>query len=253
MLKGIKSLLVQLMALTPYNVRRRLPLITLDPLDLLLASYWAREESLNIVQVGACDGSTSDPIYQYVKAGSARAILVEPNPFAFERLRRAYAGVPGVTLIQAAIGDRDGEATFYRARQSGKTESEIDWSLQFASLSRAHVKLCGVKDEQIEAITVPCLVLPSLVRQQGMESIDLLQIDAEAFDVSIVRMALQLPVLPGCVNFEHACLPLLERNPLYDSLKADGYLLGYDSWNILAVQTSLLDRMRSEASQALRR
>jgi FkbM family methyltransferase len=246
MLMSIKRLLVEFMALTPYNIRRRLPVITLDPLELLLTSWWARAECLNIIQVGACDGTSSDPMYQYLKAGSARAILIEPNPFAFERLQRAYADIPGVTLIPSALGEHDGEATLYRVKESGKTASEIDWSLQFASFSRAHVKRHGVKANQIECITVQCHTLSSVMKQQGMNRIDLLQIDAEGFDGAIVRMALQLTILPSCINFEHVHLPLFERNRLFDALKTHNYLLGYDSWNILAVQKVLFDRMRSQ-------
>lgn len=251
MLMQIKRLIVHFMALTPYNIRRRLPTITLDPLDLLLASCWAREESLNIIQVGACDGTTSDPIYQYVKAGTGRTILIEPNPFAFERLERAYAKIGGVSLIQAAVGDHDGDAIFYRVRQCDKTTSNIDWSLQFASLSRAHVKQHGVRDDQIEAITVPCLKLSTIITQQRMNKIHLLQVDAEGSDATIVRMALRLPILPDCINFEHAHLPLFERNSLYNSLNANGYILGYDSWNILAVQKGLFEHLRTATARNL--
>jgi FkbM family methyltransferase len=250
MLRSIKRLLVHFMALTPYNIRRRLPTITLDPLEVLLTSSWACEECLNIIQVGACDGTSSDPIHQYLKSGTARAILIEPNPSAFQRLERAYSGVPGIILIQAALGKRDGEATLYRVKESGKTASEIDWSLQFASFSRAHVKRHGVRADRIEAITVPCRTISSLIKQHGMSKIDVLQIDAEGFDASIVRAALKLPMLPKCINFEHSHLALFERNPLYDSLKSNGYLLCYDSWNILAIQRNLVDQMRSKMGPA---
>ena len=44
MLLLFKRILRHLMALTPFEIHRRLPVITLDPLDLLLASYEAREK-----------------------------------------------------------------------------------------------------------------------------------------------------------------------------------------------------------------
>jgi len=216
----------------------------------LLTTSWAREECLNIIQVGACDGTSSDPIHRYLKAGTSRAILIEPNPLAFQRLERAYRGVPGVTLMQAALGERDGEATLYRVKKSDNAASEIDWSLQFASFSRAHVKRHGVRDDEMEAITVPCRTLSSVMKEHGMSKIDLLQIDAEGFDAAIVRAALKLPLLPKCINFEHSHLPLFERNPLYHSLKSNEYLLCYDSWDILAVQENLVDQMRSQMASA---
>ena len=90
---------------------------------------------------------------------------------------------------------------------------------------------------------MPCRSLPSLVAELGLTRIDLLQIDAEGFDAAVVRMALKMPVRPGCINFEHLHLSKADRQPLFDLLKANGYLLGYDDWNILAVQTPLLERV----------
>ena len=83
MLLRLKHLLRQLMVRTPFEIRRRLPVITLDPLDLLLASYEARGEEMTILQVGACDGTNLDPIHHHVSNGYTHAILLEPNPFAF--------------------------------------------------------------------------------------------------------------------------------------------------------------------------
>jgi FkbM family methyltransferase len=228
------------MELTPFEIRRRLPVVTLDPLDLLLATYEARAEKITLLQVGACDGINNDPIHDHVIKGSTRAILIEPNPFAFARLEKTYAGLPSVTLIQTAIGERDGEANLYRLKKTGKLDSEVDWSLQFASFSRAHLVHLGIKPDQIERITVPCRSLSSLVAELGLTKINLLQIDTEGFDATVVRMALKLLIRPDCINFEHAHLRMEDRQPLFDLLKANGYLLGYDAWNILALQVPLL-------------
>ena len=244
MLLRLKRLLRHLMALTPFDIRRRLPVITLDPLDLVLATYEARREKITILQVGACDGINNDPIHDHVIKGATRAILIEPNPFAFARLEKTYAGLPNVTLMHTAIGERDGEANLYRLKKTGKLDSEVDWSLQFASFSRAHLERLGIKPDQIERITVPCRSLSSLVAELGLTKIDLLQIDTEGFDAAVVRMALKLPMRPDCINFEHAHLRMDDRQPLFEILKAHGYLLGYDAWNILALRTSLLEEAK---------
>jgi FkbM family methyltransferase len=241
MLLRLKQVLRQLMARTPFEIRRRLPVITLDPLDLLLASYEARGEEMTILQVGACDGTNLDPIHDHVSRGYTRAILLEPNPFAFARLEKTYAGLSNVTLIQTAIGEQDGETKLYRVKKTTKSDSEIDWSLQFASFYREHLERIGIKPDQIEPIIVPCRSLSSLVKELGLTKIDLLQIDVEGFDAAVVRMALQLPTPPDCINFEHVHLRMEDRRPLFDLLKARGYLLGHDAWNILAVQMPLLD------------
>jgi FkbM family methyltransferase len=244
MLLLLKRLVRKLMAMTPFEIRRRLPVITLEPLDLVLACYHARGERITILQVGACDGTNLDPIHDLVIKGFTRAILLEPNPFAFARLEKTYAGVPNVTLVQAAIGERDGEANLYRVKKTDKLDSEVDWSLQFASFYRAHLERLGIKPEAIERITVPCRSLSSLVTELGLTKVDFLQIDAEGFDAAVARMALKMPVRPDLINFEHYHLRIQDRQPLFDLLKANGYLLGYDEWNILAIQMPLLEELK---------
>jgi len=232
------------MPLAPLEIRRWSPVITLEPLDLILANYGASGRMINIVQVGACDGCTNDPVFDHVAKGSARAILIEPNPFAFERLQKNYGNHKNVTLVQAAIGEQDGEAQLYRIKNSGRKAAEGDLSLQLASFYREHLERHGIKPEEIERITVQCRSLSSLVDELALTTIDLLQIDAEGFDATVVRMALSMPVRPNCINFEHRHLKPADRRPLFDLLKASDYLLGYDEWNILALQRRCLEELK---------
>jgi FkbM family methyltransferase len=222
----------------PLEIRRWLPAVTLEPLDLVLANYDARGEAITILQVGACDGATNDPVRRYLAKGYARGILIEPNPFAFVRLQRNYADFQNVTLIQAAIGEQDGEAHLYRVKKTDKKVSEVDLSLQLASFYREHLERHAQKPDDIERITVACRSLSSLVTELDLGSIDLLQIDVEGFDAAVVRMALKMPIRPNCINFEHRHLKPADRQPLFDLLTAHGYLLGYDEWNILAVRNA---------------
>jgi FkbM family methyltransferase len=224
------------MTKSPFEIRRRLPAITLEPLDLLLDTFSAREKPVTIVQVGACDGIMRDPIHAQVSKDSTRAILIEPNPYAFARLQSLHADRPNVTLVKAAIGETDGEAYLYRVKKIDEADSEVDLTLGIASFYKEHLEHHGKKAHEIERITVACRSLPSLVSELGLTKIDLLQIDAEGFDAAVVRMAMKLPVRPDCINFEHVHLAGRDRQPLFDLLKDNGYALNYDAWNILALQ-----------------
>ncbi len=200
---------------------------------------------MNVLQVGACDGMSNDPIRELVAKGRALAILLEPNPFAFARLEKTYQGLQNVILLQAAIAERDGEAFLYRIKKSDKADSDVDLSLQLASFDRGHLRRHRVRSCDIERITVPCRSLASVVSGSGITKLDLLQIDAEGFDATVVRMALALPVLPVCINFEHFHLKSADRQPLFNLLEQNEYLLNYDAWNILAVQKSALEEWKS--------
>jgi hypothetical protein len=120
----------------------------------------------------------------------------------------------------------------------------VDLTLQVASFFREHIERHGKKPHEIERITVPCRSLSSLVAELGLTKIDLLQIDAEGFDAAVVRMALKMPVRPDCINFEHMHLCRADRQPLFDLLKTNGYLLGYDAWNILALKLPMLEEVK---------
>jgi FkbM family methyltransferase len=240
--RRLKLLIQRVTAKTPVEIRRWMPEVTLDPLDLVLAAYEARGNMITILQIGACDGVNRDPVRHQILKGNTRAVLVEPNPLAFERLQKAYAGIPNVTLVQAAIGDQDGSAHFYRVKKSATTDPE---ALQVASFYREHLERHGRKPDDIEQIDVPCRSLGSLVAELDLAKIDLLQIDAEGFDAAVVRMALKMPVQPDCINFEHIHLKTPDRLPLFELLKAGGYLLSYDAWNILALQKSRLEELKN--------
>jgi FkbM family methyltransferase len=226
---------------TPFEVRRRMPVPTLAPSDLLLARYLASRQPVTLVQIGACDGEMLDPVGEFARKGCARAILIEPNPLAFVRLQRAYAGVANATLVQTAIGDRDGEVPFYRHKATDKRPDERDTSLAFSSFNRAHLLQHGFAEGEIECITVPCRTLRSLAVEHGLARIDFLQIDAEGYDAVIVRQALQLPVLPDCINFEHVNLSHEDRRTVFSELAAKDYLLGYDRMNTLGLQKAVLE------------
>jgi FkbM family methyltransferase len=248
-----RFLLKRLLTYTPYFLASRKnhlfiprPTLTLSPLDLVLICYGSQGGMPTVVQVGACDGVENDPLRFLLLKGRARAILVEPNPFAFTRLQKTYAGVPNVTLIQAAIGEHDGEVDFYRAKTPDLRGPE-DEALQYASFYREHLLKCNVEPHQIERITVSARSLSSLIAELGLEQIDLLQIDAEGFDGAVVRMALKLPVKPSCINFEHLHLTLHERAPLFDLLKDNDYLLGCGEWDVLALQRSVLAEWKTRS------
>jgi len=236
-----------LMTMTPYEIRNRrkiLPANSLYALSLILAYYRARGGTTTIMQVGACDGA-DDPLVQFILAGGTRSVLIEPNPAAFALLQKSYEGVPNVTLIQTAIGDKDGEAYLYRVRDSASRSTKLSPILGLSSFDRTHLIRYGIPADQIERITVPCRTLAGLVAELGLPQIDLLLIDTEGFDAEVVRMALAMPVRPSCIECEHSHLPPKVRMPMFAALEAEGYLIGHDTWNMVALQKKVLEEWQA--------
>lgn len=240
----LKQFIKRWLTQTPYDVRLHLPEATLQPLALLLAAFARGERISTILQVGACDGSTNDPLRHYLQVARVRAVLIEPNPYAFARLQTAYAGIENVTLLQAAIADEDGETDLYRVKKLAGPESEVDLDLQVSSFYREHLVRHGKRPQDIEKIRVATRTLRSLVNEFDIERVDLLQIDAEGFDAAVVRMAMGMDVQPDCISFEHFHLRDEERRPIFALLRRNGYLLGYDTYNILAIRSSVMEQLK---------
>jgi hypothetical protein len=77
----------------------------------------------------------------------------------------------------------------------------------------------------IESIEVPCYTLTSLFEQRGITRVDLLQIDAEGYDLSVLKSLNFETVRPVLVNFEHALLGADERHEAWQFLVKRKYRL----------------------------
>jgi len=171
-------------------------------LPYLVAEQLRQDPNFFFVQIGAHDGVLNNPLRDLVLQYGLPGLFVEQLPDQFERLRVNYAGQPNVAFERCAIGRDDGEANVYRVRVDAPLP---DWVLAIASFSRDHltqenIGVPGV-EKYVEKIAVPCLTLPSLVREFGIENLALLQIDAEDFGCEIVRMALAANLRPRLINY----------------------------------------------------
>lgn len=76
--------------------------------------FFSRPGLKQVVQVGANDGVMCDPLRKFlVKPGAFSAVLVEPIPYYFEKLRALYRGDDRVSVLNAACGPARGQQTLY--------------------------------------------------------------------------------------------------------------------------------------------
>jgi FkbM family methyltransferase len=193
---------------------------------------------VNVVQVGACDGQAGDPVFEILSQGDIRAVLMEPVPHSFAKLKTAYAGVNAVTPVNAALAEKDGTVIIFRVRDAGRWKGSIHAPL-WASFDRNHLHKLGVHDEDIEGIEVPSLTLKTLIDNHGMTHIDFLLVDAEGYDGKVVEMALQLAHQPQGICFENVHLTHEDRISVYRRLEENGYRCLHDSMNSLALKDLL--------------
>lgn len=218
-LVNFNRLTAQCLEYIGYTVVRshRYPQANLNLLELgcLLVSS-IKSERLKIVQIGAFDGEFHDPLSSvFLNHQDAAALLVEPQPQAFERLRDRFAGRHDVLLENVAIANRDGTAPLYLP-----LETECS---PLASLDRNHLSRFGLGSDSIGTRSVRTLTMKSLLTKHRFHDIDILQIDTEGQDYNILKQVFDLSITPLVVNLESAHLSKYERLKLRSELSERGY------------------------------
>jgi FkbM family methyltransferase len=116
-------------------------------------------------------------------APAARIFAFEPHPATFASLDFRMKGLPEVRTINKAVADKTGRLKLYDFRLA-------DGSTQ-ASLSESAVALYS---SDIVGHTVECTTIDEFMAESGLDRIDLLKIDTEGHDLSVLmgaRKALQ--------------------------------------------------------------
>src|SRR6266700_5808911 len=108
---SLVAILREIKMLAPHGIRRFLSR-HYDPTRVIDAVL--RGGPVFFVQIGANDGMHGDPLRSLIlKHASWGGILVEPVPYAFERLKKNYAGRSNLHFENVAVSDCAGFMPFY--------------------------------------------------------------------------------------------------------------------------------------------
>ncbi|WP_038167753.1 FkbM family methyltransferase [Verrucomicrobium sp. BvORR106] len=162
--------------------------------------------SAQIVQIGSNDGKTGDPLHRLLRRRRRwKALFVEPIPYLFDRLKGNYNDPKRFAFENTLINDGSPAQFFWvdpAARQSLKDLPP--WYDQLGSFNRHHITYClPVVEPFINESLLPGMTLEALLTKHSILNVDILHIDTEGADYSILRQ-LNLDVLrPRVILFEH--------------------------------------------------
>lgn len=153
------------MSITAFGRRARCTVTHFSHLSLLEGIFLDGDYAVEplrapktIVDLGSNIGISL--LYFHLRFPGARIVGVEPDPAAFALLRRNAGPLPGVTLVHAAVDEREGTTTLWSA--PGATAS---------ALERSH----GAQS----AVEVPVRRLDGLLSEAGVERVEILKLVVE--------------------------------------------------------------------------
>ncbi|PYI49688.1 MAG: hypothetical protein DMF10_00915, partial [Verrucomicrobia bacterium] len=167
-----------------------------------------------MLQIGAFDGHACDPLLEILQDENVSAILMEPQKIPYERLVERYATNPRISLINAAVAERDGVVKLYVPDSSASP---------MASLIAQHHRRFGSGAKEVRELEVPSVSVSSLVKLFDGERLHLLQVDTEGMDYQILKWFFDAGVEPDVLNFESLHLSRTERLASRQLLNASGY------------------------------
>ena len=190
-------------------------------------------QKLEFIQIGANDGSFGDPLRKYILKFPWHGIVVEPQPDVFARLCANYDAVKERLLFEnIAIADHAGTITMYRRRAlplAGSGDSQA--STYAASVSSMNPEVVArqlhIQKGELERFSIPCSTLDKLAVQHQMFHIDVLQIDAEGQDFSILKTLDLSSTAPLIVQLEHGHLSPVDVDKCVHYLSTNGYRILY--------------------------
>ncbi len=221
--------------------------------DFLSQYSKSKPGNFTVVQIGANDGITHDPIHKFIKRDDWKGVLLEPQPDVFnEFLTKIYAKNKGITPLCAAIGEKDGTQPIYKVGFSS-----MRWATGLASFSKEKIaqafedgivasncRRFGIevptdKSQWISHEDVQVIAPATLIQTYNLQHIDLLQIDAEGYDLEVIRIFDIPKTRPQAIIFENVGLNAADYAACLQLLEEQNYQLKKFGPNTLALQKPL--------------
>ena len=220
----------------------RLKLLTSIKLRRSLLHWGNNYMDTWFIQVGSNDGSQQDLISDYIK-GQWNGILIEPIPFYFNKLKERYQEKDNLFLENIAIASlEENRDMYYVAPQFINKSNLPTWVNGLGSFSVEHLHKHGIPNAAILKEPVKCCPLTSLVKRYDIQNIGLLAIDAEGYDVEVLKSLDFRVIKPEKIIYESKHLVESVKNESILYLEKNGYdvRVFMDEFNNESIQAVLV-------------
>jgi len=195
---------------------------------IVLEKIGRRTKNIFFVEIGTWDGINCDPLYNFIVKYSLNGICVEPQKIGFQKLQKTYKQHKNITLVNAAIKDKDGTGTLYTImHRDGTIEAGHSSLKKDRILNDLDAVKKASKDSLPFIVEEPtlCVTFESLLIKYSVKKIDIVQIDAEGGGFDIIKTIPFHLIKPKLIRFESAHLNKNDELSAVALLKKQGYHL----------------------------
>ncbi len=208
------------------------------------------KNNFTVIQIGANDGITHDPIHKFIKTDKWNGVLLEPQKEVFDKyLSKIYKKDKGIICLNAALGEKDGIIPLYKIKFSNSR-----WATGLASFNKdvllkgfesgyihRKAKKEGIivpekEEERIYAEQVQMISFNNIIKKYNIKKIDLVQIDTEGFDFEIIKLIDFENIKPEMIIYEETHLTEETKKQCYSFLEDNGYKIKKFGGNIGAIR-----------------
>jgi len=190
-----------------------------------------------LIQIGANDGINSDPFREFIIKYNLKSILIEPNIFVFDKLKKNYQEYPNVVLENSAIihdEPASSKIPFYELKSKLENDN-TDYS-GFSTLDEQIIKKVQFANPNtyINILLVNCLSVTSLKEKYKIDKLSVLVIDAEGLDIILCKEFFRNNLFPNLIYIEILHQKQKDIAELISFLMLNDYLIGGNISDLIA-------------------
>jgi len=176
--------------------------------DKLVNKLALKEKKIFLLQIGAFDGITSDPLHNHIKKKNISGVLIEPIDYYYKKLVNNYKKIKysgNLIFENIAITEEYGYKYINWVNPIKLKNKKLPkWYSGHSSFMDKHTPdLGGWGHSNVsEKLKVKTMKLDDLIKKNKIEKIDIYQSDTEGYDVKILKQLDLNKFTPYIINIE---------------------------------------------------
>jgi FkbM family methyltransferase len=156
-----------------------------------------------VLQVGAGNGEGTLPLLPRFRDEGWSGLLIEPLPQNFDQLETLHKDSDRVAILNLGISDVAASLPLHSLTPEAEARQRRGAPRGRASLIRDRIARPGVAEEDLAATEVPVLRMDTVLGELGIDSAQLLAINAGGHEAQVLR-GIDLAALDPSLVFVHA-------------------------------------------------